>query len=228
MSGQRPPEGHSRHLEALLRYFSPVRHRAHQVRQRTPDEAAAHLARARRQRALTLASREHLVQHRSHLLTAAALPHVLRVPVQEGEAEERRLAHREEGQLLPEDEEGLAEAEVPSRHQELAVHVLAQLLLGEGAHRQGEAALAAIVTVERAHRHARHLRQLRGAHVVVAPPRHQLRRLAHRPGNQVLQNRLRLHPRLPTPGGLPRGRNVHSGLAPFLPGGSDMGRATQG
>ncbi|MCP3139591.1 hypothetical protein LXT23_19925 [Pyxidicoccus sp. QH1ED-7-1] len=114
---------------------------------------------------------------------------VLGVPVQEGEAEELRLAQRSLGQQVPEGEEALPEtsgAAIPEL--EFEARETAYLALGEVAHRQGEAALVAIVAVQGAHRHTGNPRQLLGPDILVAPPRQQPRRRHHRRAVEVLPN----------------------------------------
>ncbi len=148
----------------------------------------------------------------------------MRMPVQEGEAEEVRMPQRPPDQFPPEGVEGPAEvhARLHMLHEEGDVGPVAEFPLGVVAHGQRQALLAAVVPVQRAHREAHGPRQLAGLHVVVAPPRQQRRRRVHGLGVHHLQNP---HPLpLPAPRRLPAGMNVPS-ASTCLPGGSDMGRA---
>jgi len=96
-------------------------------------------------------------------------------------AAEVRLRQRPPGQLPPEGEEGLGEvdARLVVLQQERHVRLIAELLLGEVAHRQRQSPLAAVVPVQRAHRDAQGLGQRGSLHILIAAPRQQSRRGAH-------------------------------------------------
>lgn len=185
---QRPPEGLRRGIDVLLgELVRTLGRHARQLGQRAPDETRPYRRRASYQRTLPLAFSEHLPHQLPHSPAALFFRDVLRMPVQEGEAEERGLAQRGPGQHLPEGEEARAEAPMPAfRELELDACDVADLPLGEVAHRQGEAALAAILAVEGAHRHAGDAGQLLGPDIVVAPLSQQPRRLNHRRAEEVL------------------------------------------
>jgi hypothetical protein len=250
--GQGPPERLLGGEDVLLGHRLSLGVRARQLRQHAPHQRLAHPGRTRRQRPLALACRQHAPNqltrpsaagHRHQLprnpVSRTASVHLrrqrlrlfpllswrvlVRVPVQEGEAEERRLPQREARQLPPEGMEGppvvrLSPQVGPAVR--LPRHP-AQKLLGEAAHLAGEALLVAVVPVQRAHRDARHPRQLLGPHVVVAAPGQKPRRVAHGVGPHLLQ-----YPHAPPPPPRPS-RSSPEGtflppMPPFLPGGSDM------
>ena len=125
-----------------------------------------------------------------------------RVPVQKSEGEEAGLLQRRTGQLPPEREEGLME--VHALPAELTLEATArpdtQGILGEVSHRQREAMLAAVATVEAAHRYAHRPSQIRGVHVVVPATRQHPRRLAHRIGAHLLNDSHAPSPSPPSPG----------------------------
>jgi hypothetical protein len=91
------------------------------------------------------------------------------VPVHEGEVEELRPRRRAQGQFPPEGVEGLAEAAFrrPGLHLEDSSRLTTYLALGELAHELGKAALAAVASVEGAHRHASVPGHLLGSDVAI-------------------------------------------------------------
>lgn len=194
---QGPPQGIRRRAGVLLAH----RHLrldglAHPLHQHPPHQALTHLRAARPQRSLTLSFGEDLAHQRPHRTVVPRRPGCLRVPMQEREAEEADVLKRPADQLPPEAVEGVAEVrsrrptlplELPARHR-------AQRALGEVPYRQGQALLAAMLPVQRAHRHMHRPRQLRGPHVVVAPLRQQHRHAPHVVGVGLLH-----YPHAPAP-----------------------------
>jgi hypothetical protein len=219
MHGQGPPERLLRGEDLVLEHRLPLCLRPGQLRQHAPHQRLAHPGRTGCQHSGALTFRQHAPNHLARLPAAGRMHDVprkpvprpasihrrrwslrlasclrrrvlVRVPVQEGEAEERRLSQREEGQLPPEGMEGLAVVRCRPQARP-AVRIPrhpAQELLGEAAHLASKAQLAAVVTVQRAYRDARHPGQLLGPHVVVAAPGQKPRRVAHDVGPHLLQN----------------------------------------
>jgi hypothetical protein len=85
-------------------------------------------------------------------------------------------------------------AGLPTHPLEAHAPLLAQRKLGEVAHRHGDALLATVPAVQRAHRHAGGPRQLLRPHVVVAPLPQQHRGLPHGVGVDLF-----LNPHAPSP-----------------------------
>jgi hypothetical protein len=224
---QGAPEGPERRDHILFAHgrLGPIR-RAHQLRQRAPHQSLAHLRAAGQQRPVTLAFAEDFAHQRPH--RAAIRPGRREVgrPVQEGEAEEAGVVQRPPGRLPPEVEEGPAEVRAgrPALPLELVARHRAQRVLGEVAHRQREALLAAVLAVQRAHRHVRGPRQFLRPHRVVAPLSQQHRHVPHEVGMALLP-----HPphapssSSPPPERLTRGMNVPSATV-CVAGGADMPR----
>ena len=134
---------------------------------------------------------------------------------------------RPPGRLPPEVEEGPAEVRAgrPALPLELVARHRAQRVLGEVAHRQREALLAAMLAVQRAHRHVRGPRQLLRPHRVVAPLPQQHRHVSHEVGMALLPH----PPHDPSPSSpslperLTRGMKVPSATV-CVAGGADMPR----
>jgi hypothetical protein len=189
-------------LPAHLR--APPR-RTRQLQQRAPYQPFAQEGRSRHQRALLLPRLQHLahvgaggaprrlgskegaraVRHGRH---RRVRPVLVRMPVQEGEAKEVRLRQRVAHQSLPEGEESRSEgstglAMVPA---EGDIGFEGEVALGVLAHCQGQPQLAAVMTVEAAHRHAHGLGQFARLHILKAPLRQRPGRLAHAVGMNLL------------------------------------------
>jgi hypothetical protein len=112
----------------------------------------------------------------------------MRMPVQEGEAEEVPLRQRVAHQSLPEGEEGRGEGitGLAMVHAEGHIGFEGEVALGVLTHRQGQAQLAAVMTVEAAHRHAHGLGQFARRHILKAPPCQWFGRLTHAVGMNLL------------------------------------------
>jgi hypothetical protein len=186
---QGSPQGPGRGVDVLvLRLIAPG-HRAHPLRQRAPYQPLPHPDASGRQDPLALAPLQHLAHQRPRLPAGRLRLQAVRVPVQEGEAEELGLRLRAPGQFPKEGVEGLAEVALRGPHSHLEAHArqVAHLALGELAHLLGKAVLAAVAPVEAAHRQPPGLRHLLGPHLAIATLRHQPRGLTHRHEVQLLQ-----------------------------------------
>ena len=243
---QRAPEGISRGEDFRFAHLGTLPGRAHQLQQRAPHQPLTHPRAAGPQHPLFLARLQHLPHQRPRGASVRlwlerarnhrparwgrVRPMSLRMPVQEGEAEEVPLVQRPHAQFPPEGVEGVevVQARPHMRHEERDVRLVAELLLGEVPHRQGQAQLAAIAAVQRTHRHTQGPGQLAGLHVVIAAPRQESRCLAHGARMHHLQEPHAPSP--PRPGGcppertfLPRGPVYRVGLTWGTPPGDAPG-----
>ncbi len=144
----------------------------------------------------------------------------VRMVVKEGEAHEVGLQQRPGRELAPEGDEDVAKAlpqRVAIRHLVSDETRVGQLALGEGPYRPRDALLAAVVTIQRAHREPRGPGQFRGPDVVEPPLCQQLRRVTQPESAHLRQ---RVHPPVPLPSRPSRGRNVPS-TTTCLQGGAD-------
>ncbi len=217
---ERLPEDLRGSLDVFFTHHLSPSRPAHELRQHAPHHALMKPGAARGKHLLALAMFEDLQHLRARPSVMLSRGVRVRVVVKEGESHEVGLQQRPGRELAPEGDEDVVKAlpqRVAIRHLVGDEAGVGQLALGEGPYRPRDALLAAVVTIQRAHREPRGPGQFRGPDVVETPLRQQLRRVTQPESAHLRQ---RVHSPVPLPSRPSRGRNVPSTMT-CLQGGSD-------